>query len=242
VTTIDPVHNRPGRGERPGAGTAPVGPTRPAAGPGDPRLRRGRVATPRRAALPLLLAMSVLVTGVVDARAFILTRLAISGGAVSVSGGSFRLGATAGEAGVVGVTSGGSYRLHEGFWSPGSSVPSSVSDPIGPPAGPPQTDRDSSGPGAPAGVTALLANSPNPFLGSTALHFTLERPARASLSIYDVAGRRVRVLLSADLPAGGHRLQWDGRDDAGRELAGGVYYSRLEVEGWSGARALLLAR
>ena len=47
------------------------------------------------------------------------------------------------------------------------------------------------------------------------------------LEIYDVAGRRVRSLVNQSATAGTYRLQWDRRDEGGRDVAAGVYYSRL---------------
>jgi len=45
----------------------------------------------------------------------------------------------------------------------------------------------------------------------------------------DVGGRRVRTLARGALAAGAHRLEWDGRDAAGRPVAAGVYFVRAEA-------------
>ena len=67
-------------------------------------------------------------------------------------------------------------------------------------------------------------------------------PAEARLVVYDVAGRAVRTLV-AGLPqvAGRYEAAWDGRDDAGRACASGVYIYRLEAgaAAESGKMALL---
>jgi flagellar hook assembly protein FlgD len=52
-----------------------------------------------------------------------------------------------------------------------------------------------------------------------------------ALTVYDVLGRRVRTLVKAALPAGTHRVAWSGRDEAGRPVAPGVYFLRLEALG-----------
>ena len=53
---------------------------------------------------------------------------------------------------------------------------------------------------------------------------------RPRLAIFDLRGRRVRELLDGrPLPAGPHTVVWDGRDDGGREVASGIYISRLDV-------------
>src|SRR5262245_23526443 len=50
------------------------------------------------------------------------------------------------------------------------------------------------------------------------------------LGIYDVAGRRVRSLIDAQVPAGATRVQWDGKDQAGNAARTGMYFARLTGE------------
>jgi hypothetical protein len=78
---------------------------------------------------------------------------------------------------------------------------------------------------------------PNP--GSEHACFRLELPTGASigLGIVDPSGRVVRRLVERPLPAGVHRLYWDGRDDAGREVPAGLYLLHV-----SGVRATGLGR
>ena len=47
------------------------------------------------------------------------------------------------------------------------------------------------------------------------------------LRIYDLAGRRVRTLVDAQLEAGRYDTTWDGKNDAGVEVASGTYFYRL---------------
>lgn len=86
---------------------------------------------------------------------------------------------------------------------------------------------------APAGRTLSLQFAPNPFRAGGTAAFTLPADAPVSLSVHDVLGRRVRTLLRADLPRGTHRLTWAGLDEAGRPVAPGVYFLRLEALGES---------
>jgi hypothetical protein len=48
--------------------------------------------------------------------------------------------------------------------------------------------------------------------------------ARARIALFDAGGRRVRLLHEGPLGAGEHLLEWDGRDDGGREAPAGVYF------------------
>ncbi len=89
---------------------------------------------------------------------------------------------------------------------------------------------------------ALSANLPNPFARSTEIAFRLARAERASLRIYNVAGRAVATLVDGELPAGGHRASWDGRDDSGNRVAPGVYFYRLVTGTGARARSMLLVR
>jgi cytochrome c peroxidase len=77
----------------------------------------------------------------------------------------------------------------------------------------------------------LYPAAPNPFAASTALRFDLLAASRARLVVYDVGGRAVRQLVDrASAPAGSYSADWDGRDDAGHVLPGGVYFYRLETD------------
>ena len=97
----------------------------------------------------------------------------------------------------------------------------------------------------PAMARAALALSPprpNPSAGPTRLGFTLRSAARVRLEIYDIGGRRVRGLLEAPLGAGAHEVEWDGRDDAGRPAAGGLYFARLDAGGEQRVQRIVRAR
>ena len=84
---------------------------------------------------------------------------------------------------------------------------------------------------------ALEQNFPNPFrLGEqTTIRFAVPEPAsgpaRASLVVYDVLGRRVRTLVDGDVIAGEQAVTWDGASDAGATVPSGVYLARLESAG-----------
>lgn len=88
----------------------------------------------------------------------------------------------------------------------------------------------------------ITAVRPNPFSAGSEVEFALPHSARASLSVFDAAGRRVRLVAEAQFPAGSHTLAWDGLDAAGQRVASGVYLVRLESNGSSVTRKVLLAR
>ncbi|MGH2571568.1 MAG: FlgD immunoglobulin-like domain containing protein, partial [bacterium] len=63
-----------------------------------------------------------------------------------------------------------------------------------------------------------------------------------AIAITDVAGRRVRTLPGGVLPAGRHASRWDGRDDAGRPAASGVYFLSVEAGERRVTRKVVLVR
>ena len=82
---------------------------------------------------------------------------------------------------------------------------------------------------------------PNPIRSGegTFISFDLARPSRASLAIYDVAGRQIRLLEDRHLGAGAHRSWWDGRGDRGEAVAAGIYFCRLETAAGTEARRIV---
>jgi hypothetical protein len=88
----------------------------------------------------------------------------------------------------------------------------------------------------------LDAPAPNPTAGATTVRFALPRATRADVGLFDLAGRRVRTLVSATLTAGEHAVRWDGRDAAGASMTAGLYYVRLRADGTVRTRCLVLVR
>jgi parallel beta-helix repeat protein len=75
-------------------------------------------------------------------------------------------------------------------------------------------------------------NYPNPFNPSTAIAYTVPAAGgQVRLSVYDLTGRLVRVLVDGAQPGGKHVAVWNGRDDRGQGLGSGVYFYRLEIGG-----------
>ncbi len=73
----------------------------------------------------------------------------------------------------------------------------------------------------------LYPNAPNPFATSTSIRFELTEPARVTLTIYNLLGRKVRVLVDETHGPGRHTRIWNGRDGDGRAVPSGVYFYRM---------------
>ena len=71
--------------------------------------------------------------------------------------------------------------------------------------------------------TPSLTALPNPFGPRTTIRYDLAAASDVSLYVADPTGRLVRRLVRGPQEAGSHTLDWDGRDDAGREVAAGIY-------------------
>ncbi|MEZ4655350.1 MAG: FlgD immunoglobulin-like domain containing protein, partial [Candidatus Eisenbacteria bacterium] len=93
-----------------------------------------------------------------------------------------------------------------------------------------------------SGTTRLLPAQPNPFSPRTRLRYELAATGPATLSVFDVGGRRVRVLTSGVQQAGPHEVVWDGTDDRGTVLPAGVYWSQLEATGYRTNKRLVVLR
>jgi len=89
---------------------------------------------------------------------------------------------------------------------------------------------------------SLLQNYPNPFNPETTIIFTLKKSGFVSVKIYDLQGREVITLANKELPAGNHRVAWNGHDKTGKQVASGIYFYRLSVNGFRAVRKLAVIR
>ncbi len=73
--------------------------------------------------------------------------------------------------------------------------------------------------------TVRLKNYPNPFNSGTEIVCDIPHPGEFELSIYDVLGRRIRQISIQGTASGSFIWYWNGSDDAGKPVAGGIYYA-----------------
>jgi hypothetical protein len=91
--------------------------------------------------------------------------------------------------------------------------------------------------------TARLTDiSPNPFNPMTTVTFSLDKRQNATVTVYDIAGRKVDVLADGEFQAGDHQLVWRGKDLSGREVSSGSYIVRLESSEGADSRTISLVR
>jgi hypothetical protein len=92
------------------------------------------------------------------------------------------------------------------------------------------------------GVLALTGASAVPTAAGAQLTFTLSAPADVSVSVTNIAGRRVKALcVERECSAGLNTLLWDGRTDLGLAAPAGTYLVQVEARATDGAAARALA-
>jgi hypothetical protein len=83
----------------------------------------------------------------------------------------------------------------------------------------------------------LYDNYPNPFNPSTTIKFELPKSSHVSLTVYDILGREVSVLVNEKREAGAYEVKFDGSN-----LASGVYFYRIQAGSFVQTKQLLLLR
>jgi FtsP/CotA-like multicopper oxidase with cupredoxin domain len=89
---------------------------------------------------------------------------------------------------------------------------------------------------------AFEPNQPNPFQSMTNLIFELPQADRTVARIYDLRGRLIRELVDGPRPSGRQSLAWDGLNEGGRPVPGGVYFVHLESGEYRAVRKVTVLR
>ena len=85
--------------------------------------------------------------------------------------------------------------------------------------------------------TALWPNYPNPFNPETEIAFSLSEKSKVTITVYNVLGQVVEVLLDREMTAGRHIMRWSGRD-----AASGVYFCRMKAGDFVQSRRMVLLK
>jgi len=88
----------------------------------------------------------------------------------------------------------------------------------------------------------LHQNHPNPFNPSTMITFDLSQDSDIKISIYDMTGRLVRELTDQTMTIGSKNISWDGKDDIGNSVSGGVYLYNLQTGDRSQTKKMVLMK
>jgi hypothetical protein len=91
-------------------------------------------------------------------------------------------------------------------------------------------------------TSVTLWGGPNPFSERLLIGYGLDRLLEVRLVVYDVLGQEVRSLACSAQQPGRYTLIWDGKNNFGEDVRCGLYTLRLEAEGQSTARKILLLK
>ncbi len=87
----------------------------------------------------------------------------------------------------------------------------------------------------------LVPNYPNPFNPETRISYVLTKPAHVKLTVYDIQGREIECLVDKDHNAGEYTERWNALESR-RNLASGIYFAQLLVDGHSVTQKMMLAK
>jgi hypothetical protein len=85
-------------------------------------------------------------------------------------------------------------------------------------------------------------NYPNPFNPVTTIRYALPEASDVRLTIYNVLGQQVRILVQDRQEAGYYQVAWDGKDDSERAVSSGIYLYRFESKGLVQTQKMLLLK
>ena len=90
----------------------------------------------------------------------------------------------------------------------------------------------------------LFQNYPNPFNEFTTIRYRLNTSKifHVTIKIYNVLGEEVRELVNTRQGKGNYRVNWDGRDNSGKEVASGIYFYQLKAGDYNETRKLVLIK
>ena len=83
--------------------------------------------------------------------------------------------------------------------------------------------------GLPPESFSLSQNYPNPFNPQTQIVYALPRECHVKVTIFNLLGQRVKVLVDKYQKAGFKRVYWDGKDERGVEVASGIYFYKIQA-------------
>jgi len=90
--------------------------------------------------------------------------------------------------------------------------------------------------------TVLKGNYPNPFNPVTTIAYSLKENSDVNLEVYNVKGQLVRTLISDNVAAGPHTIEWNGMDDSRNRVTSGVYYYKLNAGDYTSTKKMILLK
>jgi hypothetical protein len=88
----------------------------------------------------------------------------------------------------------------------------------------------------------LGQNYPNPFNPSTTISYSLPKSSRVTLKVFDMLGKEVATLIDSEMQAGRYKTEFNSTLQNGKTLSSGVYIYKLQAEGFSMERKMLMLK
>jgi len=90
----------------------------------------------------------------------------------------------------------------------------------------------------------LIQNYPNPFNNHTIISYSFfsNKSEFVKLTIYNLLGEEVRILINENQSGGSYEIIWDGQDNSGKEVSSGIYYAELKTGGIRQMKKMALVR
>jgi flagellar hook assembly protein FlgD len=88
----------------------------------------------------------------------------------------------------------------------------------------------------------LNQNYLNPFDPTTVIGYQLPEYGNVKLKVYDLLGRDIKTLVNSFQNAGGHSIVWDATDNSDKPVSSGIYSYKMESNGMSFQKKMMLVR
>jgi len=89
---------------------------------------------------------------------------------------------------------------------------------------------------------ALDQNFPNPFNPETTIGYTLREAAHVKISIYNIIGHEIATIVNDYQPAGYRQTQWNGTDNSGQKVSGGMYLYQIQAGNFTKTMKMVLLK
>lgn len=89
---------------------------------------------------------------------------------------------------------------------------------------------------------ALEQNYPNPFNPDTEIGFALPAASQVEITVYNVLGQTVNTLVNDYMEAGTYSVRWDGTNSDGSSVSSGVYFYRIQADGFNKTKKMMLLK
>ena len=91
-------------------------------------------------------------------------------------------------------------------------------------------------------VFALHNNYPNPFNPTTNIGYDIPELSKVTIDIYNIAGNKVKTLVSKEHQPGRYKVQWNATNEFGSPVATGMYIYKIRANGFVSVKKLLLMK